>query len=106
MIYILSHIGAAVALEAILEASGIKVFSQDDTGLVNVTNYKFRLIRYVVLLDYLSKALVNKGTSLSISDLRVTEYLTKLWNYVNPQPVAKEEAEATVILQEVTNKGN
>jgi hypothetical protein len=104
MIYIFAHIGAAVALEAILEASGIKVFSQDDTGLINVTNYKFRLVRYVVLLDYLSKALVNKGTSLSSEN--VTGYLAKLWNYVNPQPVSTEEVESTVILQEVTNKGN
>lgn len=102
MNFILAHIGSAVALEAVLEASGIKVFSQDDTGLINVTNYKFRLVRYVVLLDYLSKALVNKTTSLSSEN--VTGYLTKAWNYVNPQPISTEEVEATVILEEVTTK--
>jgi hypothetical protein len=96
-----AHLGASVAAASALELAGYTVFSKnpDDNPLVLTTNHKTPLYSYIVLLDVMSKSLVQKATQASTYPLVATKlqnYFSKSKEvspsgYENDEPLAPEQ---------------
>lgn len=84
--FIALHLAYLVVLEEILRLSGVKTFSTDDSGLVDVTAYQSRVVEYFALGSALVCILFSKiknGEKINFPP-RLESFVEGLFNKTEP----------------------